>query len=795
MRAGICTIQLQALSIEAEATVKQAIGLARRRGHAHVTPLHVASAMLASSSGLLRRACLHCHSHPLQCKALELCFNVALNRLPTSTPSPLFGPQYPNPCLSNALVAAFKRAQAHQRRGSIENQQQQQHQQQQQPILALKIELEQLIISILDDPSVSRVMREAGFSSTQVKNRVEKAVSLEDYTNERHYFCEKKWNLLPTNTSIHKFHFQEPNLEITHKTHPNLSINPSQSIPFTQITKIPTTKQHFENNNEEEVTNVLEELSNRMSNKMRRVSNTVIVGESLGTVETIVRGVMERFEKGEVPKELKHVEFLSLNPLFSLRNVVSKEEIEQKILELRCIVKSCMGKRVIFYLGDLKWVSEFWSNYCYGEEERRFYSYVEELIMEIKRLVNNNNSENYGKFWVLGIATFQMYMKCKVGHPSLDSLWSLHPLTVPVGSLSLSLNFESKEGNFPTTSAMAFPLCLEQYKEDARKSGAITNQQDGEFEPKLLNSSLKQGVMFIEKSPSHYNFLGLKQSPKEYQFWGSSSSSDEHPERRENIMVSKPDLLSNPNSSPNSASSSEVVMEEEEDEEGDYLKDLKLISDSLSKTIPNCPKHKADEISSTILKKKKKNNNNKHFQEESCCCLSFIGHDDDEAKEKTAREIAKIIFGSQSKMICIGLSKFKEGTDEEKSMKKRGRNEMGWNYLERFAEAVNENPHRVFFIEDIEQIDYCSLKGLKEAIEKGRVKLSDGEFCSLKDAIIIINSQKQIVVKQEQQDQEDQDQKTTFVSLDLNIAIQDSNGEKILRSIMEECVHGKILFS
>ena len=301
--------------------------------------------------------------------------------------------------------------------------------------------------------------------------------------------------------------------------------------------------------------------------------------------------------------------------------------------------------------------------------------------------------------------------------------------------------------------------------------------------------------MFTEKSPSHYNFLGLKPSPKEYQFWGSSSSSDEHPERRENIVVSKPDLLSNPNSSPNSASSSEVVMEEEEDEEGDYLKDLKLISDSLSKTIPNCPKHKADEISSTILKKKKKNNN-KHFQEESCCCcLSFVGNDHDEAKEKTAREIAKIIFGSQSKMICMGLSNFKEGTDGEKSMKKRGRNEMGWNYLERFAEAVNENPHRVFFIEDIEQIDYCSLKGLKEAIEKGRVKLSDGEFCSLKDAIIIINSQKQIAVKQEQPE-EDQDQKATFVSLDLNIAIQDTNGDqKILRSIMEECVHGKILFS
>lgn len=169
MRAGICSVQ-QALTPEAVNIVKQAVSLATRRGHAQVTPLHVASSMLASSASLLRRACLQSHSHPLQCKALELCFNVALNRLPASSSSPLLGPHSPLPSLSNALVAAFKRAQAHQRRGSIENQQ--------QPILALKIELEQLIISILDDPSVSRVMREAGFSSTQVKNNVEQAVSL-----------------------------------------------------------------------------------------------------------------------------------------------------------------------------------------------------------------------------------------------------------------------------------------------------------------------------------------------------------------------------------------------------------------------------------------------------------------------------------------------------------------------------------------------------------------------------------------------------------------------------------------
>ncbi|VVB10862.1 unnamed protein product [Arabis nemorensis] len=54
-----------------------------------------------------------------------------------------------------------KRAHAHQRRRCVEQQQSQQN----QPFIAVKVELEQLVVSILDDPSVSRVMREAGLSS------------------------------------------------------------------------------------------------------------------------------------------------------------------------------------------------------------------------------------------------------------------------------------------------------------------------------------------------------------------------------------------------------------------------------------------------------------------------------------------------------------------------------------------------------------------------------------------------------------------------------------------------------
>ena len=101
------------------------------------------------------------------------------------------------------------------------------------------------------------------------------------------------------------------------------------------------------------------------------------------------------------------------------------------------MVKSNMSRGVVLYLGDLKWVAEFWSNYC---EQRSYYWPGEHIIMELKRLVGGI-CENE-KLWLMGIATFQTYMKCKAGHPSLENIWELYPLTIPVGSLSLSLNLD-----------------------------------------------------------------------------------------------------------------------------------------------------------------------------------------------------------------------------------------------------------------------------------------------------------------------------------------------------------------
>ncbi|CAN1228671.1 Protein SUPPRESSOR OF MAX2 1 [Linum grandiflorum] len=168
MRAALLSAAIQqTLTPEASTVLNQSIAEAGRRSHGQTTPLHVAATLLSSPSGYLREACVNSHpnsSHPLQCRALQLCFSVALERLPTTAADP-----GTDPPISNALAAALKRAHAHQRKGCPE--------QPQQSVLAVKVELEQLIVSILDDPSVSRVMREAKFSSPAVKATIEKSLT------------------------------------------------------------------------------------------------------------------------------------------------------------------------------------------------------------------------------------------------------------------------------------------------------------------------------------------------------------------------------------------------------------------------------------------------------------------------------------------------------------------------------------------------------------------------------------------------------------------------------------------
>ncbi|XP_019178057.1 PREDICTED: protein SMAX1-LIKE 4-like isoform X1 [Ipomoea nil] len=388
MRTGACAAVQQTLTTEAASVLKHSLSLARRRGHAQITPLHVAATLLSSRFSLLKRACLKSQpssivnssssSHPLQCRALELCFNVALNRLPAS-PAPLLHGQ---PSLSNALVAALKRAQAHQRRGCIEQQQQQQ-----QPHWVIKVEVEQLVLSILDDPSVSRVMREAGFSSTAVKATLEELSS--------------------TVSSV----FQAYN-----SSGGGIYSTPS-SPPTTQVYKLP-----------EDDVNVV----NVLLGGARR--NVVIVADSAAATHGVFNDLMGKVERGQVPEELKSAHFIKFQFSAAPLALMRREEVETNMAELKRKVESLAGggRGVIIYTGDLKWTVD-----NTAAASTCAYNPVDHLVAEIGRLLSSCT-----KVWLVGTANFQTYIKCQMRQPPLDLLWALQPVSVPsgAGALSLTLN-------------------------------------------------------------------------------------------------------------------------------------------------------------------------------------------------------------------------------------------------------------------------------------------------------------------------------------------------------------------
>ena len=307
---------------------------------------------------------------------------------------------------------------------------------------------------------------------------------------------------------------------------------------------------------------------------------------------------------------------------------------------------------------------------------------------------------------------------------------------------------------------------------------------------------------------------------KEKPFWVSEISDENNESDMRMFMpernASKPDLLSNPNSSPNSASSSEVM----EDMVGLHMfrelnaENMKILCDALEKKA-SWQKDIIPEIATTILQcrsgmnKRKGNEKDRESKEETW--LFFLGADND-GKEKISRELAKLVFGSPSNFVSIPLSSFSStrADSSEESKHKRTRDELGCSYLERLGEAVNENPHRVFFMEDVDQIDYCSRKGIQQAIESGRITVPGGETVSLMDAIIIFSCEsfssvsgacsprrRQKLAENEEKNNEDEsEEKSSGVSLDLNIAIEDDNGDEhsVGNSGILESVDKKVVF-
>lgn len=169
----------------------------------------------------------------------------------------------------------------------------------------------------------------------------------------------------------------------------------------------------------------------------------------------------------------------------------------------------------------------------------------------------------------------------------------------------------------------------------------------------------------------------------------------------------------------------------------------------------------------------------------------FFEGGDVEGKDKIARELASLVYGSYNNFLSIGFSTFSsarsDSTDDLRN--KRSRSEaISDSYLKRFIEAIHDNPHRVIIMEDIDQVDYHSQLGIGTAIERGRVQNYKGEEISIGDAIIIFSCESSSfqarscspAIKQKLnglEEKEEVDDKDTGpnISLDLNLCAVDNH--------------------
>lgn len=203
-----------------------------------------------------------------------------------------------------------------------------------------------------------------------------------------------------------------------------------------------------------------------------------------------------------------------------------------------------------------------------------------------------------------------------------------------------------------------------------------------------------------------------------------------------------------PSPNPSSSSSSGTnTMERESFPKFKELnaENLKILCNALEKKVP-WQKEIIPDIASIVLQcrsgmvRRKDRLNNVRAKEDTW--LFFQGGDNN-GKERIARELASLVFGSrQDNFMFVRLgtcSSTRSGSTDDDQPNKRARLEVRQVYSERLFEVLHENPRRVILMEDIEQADYHCQMVIKDAIEGGMVRRKNGDEVCVGDAIIILS--------------------------------------------------------
>ncbi|XWS74804.1 hypothetical protein CRYUN_Cryun01aG0029100 [Craigia yunnanensis] len=456
------SVARQCLTPEAAHALDEAVSVARRRGHGQTTSLHAFYALLFIPSSALRDACARsrnaAYSPRLQFKALELCLSVSLDRVPSSQLSN-------DPPVSNSLMAAIKRSQANQRR-QPENFHLYRDISQQNPsnISCVKVELQHLILSILDDPVVSRVFGEAGFRSSEIKLAIIRPLP----------------NLLRCSRP---------------RGPPVFLCNLENSVPGYENTRVPGRRgfsfpfpgfaSFFEG----------EENCRRIGDVLARRRNPLLVGVCAYDALASFKDSLEKKKDGFLVKEISGLNIICIENyiLKCINEGFNKGEVDLKFEEMgRVMEREMGGSGVVVNYGDLKIFVSDKSEKTEDDDDDKVdeedgVSYV---VGQLTRLLQVYG----GNVWLLGAATsYQTYLKFLIRFPSVEKDWDLQIL--PITNLKNSL-----AESYPKSSLMeSFVPFGGFFSTPSESKGSLSSSYQHVPRCHLCNERCQQEVIAISK--------------------------------------------------------------------------------------------------------------------------------------------------------------------------------------------------------------------------------------------------------------------------------------------------------